>query len=524
MNELKTTPELSSGPHEVQSGRFNQPGTSSISTFVPSLAHTSNSKQKAHNVVVHPRLKPMPFKFLDVYPTPPPQPFQTPTNIKNIQFYQVEDLPVNRRGFKYKLCRPLPVFTSNFYATTDLPPYDACINLFDRSTGILFSKDCKTITTLEGWRSARANVCIREGKYYFEFKIVKANDYNDDGNDRNNAASSGNGAGAGSAGAGGAGAGNSGNDKKDSHVRIGIARKEAALEAPVGYDGYGYGLRDIDGQLMFTSRRKKQCVYEDGFKTGDVIGLLVELPSLKEQKEQLNRYVEEKKLEIPVEHKSKKRKTKNKKSTAVGNAGGAGGVRDIEQLEQGVEANIKFNEFNNIVRDQIPTKSKGVLYYDQFEYTKTKTMDHLLNPVTVFGEKAIIEMDDKTKNIPIIANAQIRVFKNGIEQGTIDDLYSFLPTNIEDVDEMNLEANVKQLANPNYKNTDDNTLGYYPMISVFNNGVASLNAGPDFEFPPNIQNGTYKPLSDRYEEQVIEEWYWDVLDEVEAQYLDSFED
>lgn len=35
---------------------------------------------------------------------------------------------------------------------------------------------------------------------------------------------------------------------------------------------------------------------------------------------------------------------------------------------------------------------------------------------------------------------------------------------------------------------------------------------------------TVKPLNDRYEEQVIEEWYWDILDEVEAQYLDNFDD
>ena len=43
-------------------------------------------------------------------------------------------------------------------------------------------------------------------------------------------------------------------------------------------------------------------------------------------------------------------------------------------------------------------------------------MEHLLNPVTVFGERAIIEMDDKRKNIPVIPNSKIRLFKNGVEQ------------------------------------------------------------------------------------------------------------
>ena len=58
-----------------------------------------------------------------------------------------------------------------------------------------------------------------------------------------------------------------------------------------------------------------------------------------------------------------------------------------------------FYETNSI-------KYKNALYYEQYEYTTTKTMEHLLNPVTVFGEKAIIEMDDKRKNIPVIPNSR----------------------------------------------------------------------------------------------------------------------
>ncbi|KAI3404760.2 ASH2 [Candida oxycetoniae] len=438
--------------------------TTTATATTATAATSSVVKEKSRNVIVHPRLKPMPFKTQDLSPPPTLQPFEV-LSLNGVTFHQIEDLPVNRRGFKYKLCRPSPIFKSNHYATTDLPPFEACVSLFDRSTGILFSKDCKTVTTTEGWRSIRANVCIRQGMYFFEFEIVKS-------------------------------------DEK-SHVRIGLARKEASLEAPVGYDGYGYGLRDVDGELMFTSRRKKVYI-NGGFRTGDVIGILVELPSLEEQKKGLNRYVDEKKSEMmPVDHKSKKRKTKRKLCNT--------------------EDNVKFNEHGNIVRDQIPTKSKGALYYDQFEYTKTKTMDHLLNPVTVFGEKAVIEMDDKTKNIPVIAQSKVRFFKNGVEQAScIENLYSFLPTNIEDNDEMNLEANVKQQQNPNYRNTDDNTLGYYPMMSVFNNGAVTLNAGPNFTFPPS--SPMIKPLSDRFDEQVVEEWFWDVLDEVEAQYLDSFDD
>ncbi|CAK9441558.1 uncharacterized protein LODBEIA_P54260 [Lodderomyces beijingensis] len=470
-NEIESTPEL--GANQFKSARFNQELPTASTTTV---RQKSTSEQQAHNVIVHPRLRPVPYKPQDIYSQAQPQPYVSMTH-SNTTFYQVEDLPVNRRGFKYKLSRPSPVFQSNHYATTDLAPFEACISLFDRSTGVLFSRDCKTITTAQGWRSARANVGIRQGSYYFECKIVNANANADSANADSNA-----------------------NDS--AHVRIGLAKREASLEAPVGYDGYGYGLRDIDGYLVFTSRRKNVCI-EGGFTTGDVVGFLVELPSLKEQKLQLERYVEEKRSEMPADYRVKRRKTKKK--------------------TEAVEDNVRFNEYDNIVRDQIPTKSKGALYYDQFEYTRTKTMDHLLNPVTVFGEKAIIEMDDKTKNIPVIAGSKIRVFKNGKECTAIENLYAFLPTNIEDVDEINLEANVKQSSNPNYRNTDDNTLGYYPMLSVFGKGAVTLNAGPEFDFPPS-DDATVKPLSDRYEEQVIEEWFWDILDEVEAQYLDSFDE
>ncbi|KAI5968972.1 ASH2 [Candida margitis] len=422
----------------------------------------SQAVQKQHNVVIQPRLRPMPFKLQDIQAPALPVPTEVCT-VNGVEYFQVEDLPVNRRGFKYKLCRPNPIFTSNYYSTTDLPPFQACVSLFDRSSGVLFSKDSMSVTQSQGWRSARSNVGIREGSYYFEFKIL--------------------------------------NVGENSHVRVGLARREASLEAPVGYDAYGYGVRDVDGQLMFISRRKNVCV-KDGFTTGDVIGFLVELPPLKEHKRDIQAFADKKREEMSTEHKSKKRKPRWK--------------------HKSVEENEMFIAHDNIIRDQIPTKSKGALYYDQYEYTRTKTMDHLLNPITVFGEKAIIEMDDKTKNIPVIANSKIRVFKNGVEQDTsIDNLYSFLPTNIEEREDLNLEPNVQQSQNPGYRNTDDNTLGYYPMLSTFQNGAVGLNAGPDFEFPPSE---SVKPLSDRYQEQVIEEWYWDVLDEVEAQYLDSFDE
>ncbi|RLV93509.1 Set1 complex component ash2 [Spathaspora sp. JA1] len=426
----------------------------------------SKLKQKQHNVVVYPRLKPIPFKQSDLANSLATPSLSEVTTINNITFYQCEDLPINKRGFKYKSCKPNPEFQSNLYSTTEIPPYQVCIDLFDRSSGIIFDKELTTVSTLQGWRSGRTNVGIREGKFYFEFEIV--------------------------------------NSGENSHVRIGLARREASLEAPVGFDAYSYGIRDITGEFITTSRRKT-IVVDQGFKTGDVIGFLVELPRLQEHKQAMNEFVEQAKNNTPKDPVTKKRKTTTKKA---------------ENLQE----NATFNIHDNIIRDQIPIRYKNSLYYEQFEYTSTKTMDHLLNPITVFGEKAVLENDDKTKSIPIIPNSKITIFKNGIEQkNPIKDLYSFLPTNLEHTDDyLTVSANLNQQQNPNYRNSDDGTLGYYPMLSTFQHGAVKLNPGPDFKYPPSTAT-TVKPLCSRYEEVVVEEWLWDIIDEVEAEYLDSFE-
>ncbi|KAG8900091.1 hypothetical protein FRC00_014526, partial [Tulasnella sp. 408] len=79
---------------------------------------------------------------------------------------------------------------------------------------------------------------------------------------------------------------------------------------------------------------------------------------------------------------------------------------------------------------------------------------------------------------------------------------------------------------------DDGSLGYYPFLSVFNDARLSINAGPNFDFPPppdvdrllfpNKPSGesstpTWRPLCDRYAEFMNEEFAQDELDEVEAQ-------
>src|SRR5271170_1590757 len=100
----------------------------------------------------------------------------------------------------------------------------------------------------------------------------------------------------------------------------------APLDVPVGFDGYSYGLRDITGQKVHLSRPK---TFMEPFGTGDVIGMHISLPPA-----------------VKTEDESQQ-----------------------QQDKQGV------------FRDRIPIRFRGQLYFEQPDYTASKEMDDLMNPI-----------------------------------------------------------------------------------------------------------------------------------------------
>lgn len=75
---------------------------------------------------------------------------------------------------------------------------------------MLVTEDGKTITAEKGWRAARANVPVREGNWFWEVKVERA---------------------------GGDGGRETGGVGEGGWARVGVARREASLNAPVGFDG-----------------------------------------------------------------------------------------------------------------------------------------------------------------------------------------------------------------------------------------------------------------------------------------------
>ena len=63
-------------------------------------------------------------------------------------------------------------------------------------------------------------------------------------------------------------------DQNSGHLRIGWSTMLGDLQAPVGYDKYSYGVRDIMGSRIHNKRREDKWGGQ-GFGPGDVIGFLI---------------------------------------------------------------------------------------------------------------------------------------------------------------------------------------------------------------------------------------------------------
>ncbi|CAG8590746.1 993_t:CDS:2 [Ambispora gerdemannii] len=151
-----------------------------------------------------------------------------------------------RNGFRYIPCQKDDLFPIIGYRNSEQFPYGVRLSKEDASLSVYISADQLTATTEKGFRMARANCSVREGKWFYEVYVVRGGEGQIRGKD-------------------------------GAHVRIGWARREGNRNAPVGFDGYSYGIRDLTGQKVHQSRPKS---FGEPFKTGDTIGLFISLPPL----------------------------------------------------------------------------------------------------------------------------------------------------------------------------------------------------------------------------------------------------
>ncbi|KAI9630828.1 hypothetical protein KEM48_013597 [Puccinia striiformis f. sp. tritici PST-130] len=396
--------------------------------------------------------------------------------------------PWNRSGFRYLACGP-PVDQQHqdaeyptYYTIETSPPGLVKWSWEDRSSYVYATKDGLSVTTDRGFRSARANLPIREGRWYFEIIMVRA------GGEINHGARS---------------------EPEEAHVRVGIARRESGLNAPLGIDGYSYGIRDKTGEKVHLSRPQK---YGESFGSGDVIGILIDLPKMRKPND--------------------------------------GDCDDPARIE----------------RKRIPIRYRRQLYFESAEYPISKEMEDLADSAL----PAKLQPNRNPQSNPNHRDAQEESLPGQkqvdeeplqYQLSPVDHLYAiyldlldFLPLRVDSSPQNNeFWHHLSEDPNPDANNVksveslhDDGTLGYYPCVSVYGGGIARLNSGPEFKFAPPESNNyplgeeadlpekgissdtdtrddsrhtnkAWRPLSELYPIHIAEQRRLDELDIIEGQ-------
>ena len=128
--------------------------------------------------------------------------------------------------------KPIPGFLCRV-----LTPDTCVVALHDRAPQLNVSDDRLHVTGTKFYCTARATHGVSRGNWYYEVKIVEM--------------------------------------PEGAATRIGWAQKNANLQAPLGFDKFGYSCRSRKGTKFHDSVGKH---YSDGYSQGDVIGCLIELP------------------------------------------------------------------------------------------------------------------------------------------------------------------------------------------------------------------------------------------------------
>ncbi|KAH7198083.1 uncharacterized protein B0J16DRAFT_33878 [Fusarium flagelliforme] len=383
----------------------------------------------------------------------------TAPNGQTVEFFETSDHVSNKKSFRYTHCIADPLFPSMiYYRGTEPEPYGPHMSFEDSAGHVYFDKTARQVTTDKGFRMARANVAVREGRWYWECKITQGVRPPKDGESK---------------------------PEGGQHVRMGWARREASLDAPVGFDAYSYGLRDVAGEKVHMSRPKEFFPTGEGIREGDVIGLEIQLPS-----ENLHRKIM------------------------------SGHYNPV--VDQTDEEPSPTAQGHNIVRDRLPIRFKAHTYFERIEYHPVKELEDLMNPTGLgSGVSEDPGPNHPSPSLRTLPNSCIRVYKNGVLMGTpFENLLGFLPP-----------ASRPQTQVGAREGLDDGMLGYYPAVSVFRGGAVEVNFGPDFWYPPpaepsadsapdavrsgNPRLNEMHAVSERYRDQIAEDIVYDIIDEVD---------
>lgn len=454
-------------------------------------------------------------------------PVPTLIAVPGSDLYNTLNHPYTRNGYNYIAAGPATdELPTSVYRTLLTEPRGIHWSWSDRSSFTHISADATIISSDRGFRSARANVPVREGQWYIELHILPLDptiDFAPQG------------------------------VKDGPHVRLGWSRREAGLNAPVGINGYSYGVRDTTGEKVFLSRTYP---YGTPFGPGDVVGMYISLP------------------------KARKVNAKDPMDPA------------------------------RINRKRIPIRYKGQLYFESMDYAVSKEMEHLMDrsrrgeklredqgreesvntasgmlvqPVT--EDTAAIAAKKKRKSAPGVLAASpsqnntlrsmptlgpdsvIGFFINGKAQGiAFENLLDFRPLRRQaaavagksavkanatsslglsqgdnDGTVITTSSSLANILKSRENHFDDGSLGYFPFVSLFGGAKVKIVSQADrFHYPPpanvrealeeadraagRAREGIVSPVNktrcrameERFDEYLAELWRYDLADEEKA--------
>ena len=371
-------------------------------------------------------------------------------NSHGLSFFKTDLIGVNRVGYRYVPAGINPPGHAAPCRTIESAPTSFRISWEDRSPFLRVTKDGLGILGAKGFRSARCNAPLREGKWYLEVKILSGGGERWMGDDQAS--------------------------RDGAHVRLGFGRREAPLNAPVGLDGYSYGYRDKTGDKVTLSRARP---YGKPFKTGDVIGMYISLPPLrkpdpKDKHDPAHLHRER----IPIDLKGQE-------------------VFEILEYPQAKEMTALMDFANKAPPPaSVPASSKK----------PGKDTNPNAKSTTSTAKTKAAPPAAPLRPLPKLADSRIAFFVNGECQGTaFKDIYDFLPLRqTEPFPKTKGGRRAREGVKEHRLNPfDDGSLGYYPFISLFNEAAVLVNPGPQFDFtPPDDVDALLRSLEGETAEKV----------------------
>ncbi|GMM55329.1 Bre2 protein [Maudiozyma humilis] len=435
------------------------------------------------------------------------------------------DTPLNKRNFVYTPCAPIKEFTQLGYCNTEYPYPGAGFNTMDRSDGLSMkngTNDTVGVMDTMGWRSGRSDVCIKEGTSYWEIEVVKGGStpQQDEGEDTLKGKES---------------------IDHSPHLRFGVTRREAGLEAPVGFDSYGYGIRDEALESVHEGKLVKQ-LNSNGMKlkVGDRIGLMLTLPTREEQINQAKEYAARRleALELADNNSSSADSAAGRSDSTSSNGGPMRKRPKVwKPSPKGFErALLQEIDYDDVIRDQIAIRYKGQLFFESSDYVKTTKPEY-------YSSDRRERQDYYT-----LKESSLNVFLNGVYLGkAFENISPFLPPFSEvqynekfyynhwKNGELKPGNSNTEVGNENPLNSKDafhtvlrnkyvnnNRLGYYPTMSCFNGGEGRLITAKGElkhleQAEAHASNSTVKTLEELFAEQVSDDLVWDLIDEIEEE-------